>query len=154
MNANLTRLASLCGATLAVVSANAANVYVMSSGNPAHDDTVHASPAAAGHTSMIGLEYWEFDRTVPISTYDDVFLQANYNWTSGVMPLAGQQQLVAYVSAGGGLFTSEWVRWLALYYTKRRFPVNSYWELQRRHTAHVREGRRRSHHQLGSAQSV
>lgn len=92
--------------------ADAGSIYVMSSGNESHDTTVMASLAAAGHSSVIGVEYWEFDGTVPLTGYDAVFFQSNYNWTSGNMPEAGQQQLVDFVNAGGGMVTSEWTLWL------------------------------------------
>lgn len=108
----LLRFGALFGACFFTSLANAGNIYVMSSGNALHDDTVRASLAAAGHTSVIGLEFWEFDGSVPLIGYDAVFLQANYNWNWGSMPEAGQQQLVAYVNDGGGLVTSEWVLWL------------------------------------------
>jgi hypothetical protein len=39
-----------------------------------------------------------------------VYLQNNFNWASGVlMSDTGQQQLAAWVNAGGRLVTSEWV---------------------------------------------
>ncbi len=110
---NYLALGPLLGLLALAPFADAANVYVFSSGNPTHDDVVRASLAGAGHTSVIGVEFWEFDGTVPLTGYDAVFFQANYNWFSGSMPEAGEAQLVRYVSDGGGLVTSEWVLWLS-----------------------------------------
>jgi hypothetical protein len=46
---------------------------------------------------------------VSLTGFDTVYLQANYDWSSGPMPAAGAQQLVAWVNGGGRLVTSEWV---------------------------------------------
>lgn len=89
------------------------HIYVTASGNPALDSTVQATLAAAGHTSVTGVPFYQFDGTVSLSGFNAVYLQQNYNQNVAQMPLAGQQQLLAYVNAGGGLMVSEW----ALYYT-------------------------------------
>lgn len=112
MEVNFKKTILFLAAYALAACASAGNIYVMSSGNVSHDDSVRASLASAGHTSVIGVEFTQFDGTVPLTGYDAVFLQANYNWATGVMPLAGEQQLVAYVNGGGGLVTSEWVLWL------------------------------------------
>jgi hypothetical protein len=102
---------ALCALGLAPLS-NAASIYVMSSGNDVHDTTIVSAITALGNSAIIGVEFWEFDGTVPLTGYDAVVLQSNYNWTAGDMPVAGQDQLVAYVNGGGGLMTSEWTLWL------------------------------------------
>ncbi|MGE0000747.1 MAG: hypothetical protein AB7F50_03145 [Fimbriimonadaceae bacterium] len=107
-----TRITTLFAASLLTGAAHAGNIYVMTSGNPAHDSSVVAALAALGHTPVVGVAFHEFDGTVPLTGYDAVFMQANYNWTAHEMPNLGQQQLVGYVQNGGGLVTSEWVLWL------------------------------------------
>jgi hypothetical protein len=110
---SLRSIAVLPAALLLAGSALAARVYVMSSGFVDHDNTVVASLTAAGHVPVVGVEYWQFDGSVSLAGYDAVFLQANYNWTSGDMPIQGQNQLLSYISAGGGMVTSEWTLWKA-----------------------------------------
>ncbi|MCW5938328.1 MAG: hypothetical protein KF884_07745 [Fimbriimonadaceae bacterium] len=108
---NLRSLFVVPAALLLAASSLAARVYVMSSGNPDHDNTVVSSLTAAGHVPVVGVEYWQFDGSVSLAGYDAVFLQANYNWGVGDMPTAGQNQLLNYINAGGGMVTSEWTLW-------------------------------------------
>lgn len=101
-------------AALALVgaSAQAARVYVLSSSYNVQDSAVLSSLAAAGHTATIGVPFNLFDGTVNLSGYDAVLMQANYNWTAGDMPVAGQSQIISYVQNGGGVVTAEWYIWL------------------------------------------
>ncbi len=89
--------------------AGAENVYLMSSLHGPTDTAAMAALTSRGHTVTLGLDYANFSGSVSLAGFDTVYLQANSNWTSGVMPLAGQQQLVDWVNAGGRLVVSEWV---------------------------------------------
>ena len=95
-------------------AAGAVNVYVLSSTDPIVDSAVSDALTARGHTVTIGVPYDAFDGTVNLSGFQTVYLQCNVNWSTGtLMPVAGQQQLINWVNAGGRLVTSEWV----VYYT-------------------------------------
>jgi hypothetical protein len=94
--------------------AGAANIYMLSAGIPVQDQTIAAALTAQGHTVTIGADYTSFNGTVNLTGFDTVYIQCNANWTnSNPMPVAGQQQLIAWVNSGGRLVTSEWV----IYYT-------------------------------------
>jgi hypothetical protein len=72
-------------------------------------------PLACGEPVTVdtGPPFTQFDGTVDLSGYDAVLLLVNVNWQSGDMPASGQQALVNFVSAGGGLVTGEWTVWLS-----------------------------------------
>jgi hypothetical protein len=110
MNRRLLFAAALAGAC---GSAQGAHVYVMSSGQTTLDNAVSGALTSLGHTVTIGVAFTGFDGTQSLAGYDTVYFQANYNWQSGDMPLAGQQALVNWVNGGGRLVTSEWVVWKA-----------------------------------------
>jgi len=59
----------------------------------------------------VGVDFTGFDGVQSLAGVDAVFMQANYNYANPDMPIAGQNQLVSFVSQGGGLVTSEWVLW-------------------------------------------
>jgi len=96
---------------LAVSSAQAANVYVFSTGNAAIDSAYSAALAARGHAATIGVQWNAFDGSVNLAGFNAVFMNMSANWSSssGQVSLAGQQQLVNFVNAGGGLITTEWI---------------------------------------------
>jgi hypothetical protein len=94
-------------------AAGAANIYLLSSGDTVTDDAAVAALTSRGHTVTVGVQYNAFDGTINLAGFQTVYLQCNFNWTGGVMPVAGQQQLVDWVNAGGRLVTSEW----ATYYS-------------------------------------
>jgi hypothetical protein len=99
---------------LAAGCASAANVYIISSGDPATDSAAAAALTSRGHTVTIGVTEDVFDGTVSLGGFDTVYLQNNFNWAAApVLPAAGAQQLIAFVNGGGRLVTSEWV----VYYT-------------------------------------
>jgi hypothetical protein len=85
------------------------HVYMMSSGDAATDNAAMLALTSRGHTVTLGVTYYAFDGSVPLAGVDTVYLQANFDWASGPMPAAGQQQLVTWVNGGGRLVTSEWV---------------------------------------------
>ncbi len=89
--------------------AHAVNVYMFSSGSPIIDDAASLALTQRGHTVTIGVVYTAFDGTIPLVGFDTVYLQANFNWTTGLMPINGQAQLVSWTRNGGRLVTSEWV---------------------------------------------
>jgi hypothetical protein len=105
--------AAVSAAAFLAASAGAANIYVLSSGDAATDSAVMTALTSRGHTATLGVTYDHFDGTQSLSGFQTVYLQANFNWTSGLMPAAGQQQLINYVTGGGRLVTCEWVT----YYT-------------------------------------
>jgi hypothetical protein len=96
---------------LAVSSAQAANVYVFSTGNTAVDSAYSAALAARGHAVTIGVQWNAFDGSVNLAGFNAVFMNMSANWSNsaGQVSLAGQQQLVNFVNAGGGLITTEWI---------------------------------------------
>lgn len=96
---------------LAVSGAQAANVYVFSTGNAAIDSAYSAALAARGHAATIGVQWNAFDGSVNLAGFNAVFMNHSANWGSsaGQVSPAGQQQLVNFVNAGGGLITTEWI---------------------------------------------
>jgi hypothetical protein len=94
---------------LAASGAHAANIYMVSSTDPTTDTAVMDSLVARGHTVTIGVDFTQFDGSVNLAGFQTVYLQNNFNWTAGTMPLAGQEQLISWVNAGGRLVTGEWV---------------------------------------------
>jgi len=91
--------------------ASAANVYVFSTGVPAVDAAYVSSLTSHGHTVTIGASWELFDGTASLAGIDVVLMNHGGNWTSSTdsVPLAGQQQLVDFVGAGGGVITTEWI---------------------------------------------
>lgn len=108
---NVKAIAVLTGLLVLAAPALAANVYVMSSGDAATDAAAMADMARFAHNATLGVNYTQFDGTQNLTGYDCVYLQANYNWGWGDMPLPGQEALASYVNGGGGLVTCEWVMW-------------------------------------------
>ncbi len=94
-------------------SASASNVLVLSSGNSALDALVKSTLESRGHTASIGPQYTAFTSAQSLAEYDVVYFQANVNYLAGDMPNSGQTALKAWISAGGGLVTSEWVNYIA-----------------------------------------
>lgn len=95
-----------------LLPADAARVYVMSSGDSDLDNQVATILTGHGHTVTIGVPYHQFNGTQDLSGIDVVYLQANWNWTSGDMPLAGQTALLQWLTdPNHGLVTGEWVVW-------------------------------------------
>jgi hypothetical protein len=109
MHSRVNRIATLTAAALSFASTHAANIYALSSGSPTIDAAVVSTLTSRGHTVTIGVQYPAFDGTASLIGFDTVYLQANFNWTAGAMPVAGQQQIVDWVTSGGRLVTSEWV---------------------------------------------
>jgi hypothetical protein len=104
-------LALLAVGVVGVVSPAAlgVHVYMMSSGDAATDNAAMVALTSRGHTVTLGVTYYTFDGSVSLTGVDTVYMQANFDWASGPMPAAGQQQLVAWVDGGGRLVTCEWV---------------------------------------------
>jgi hypothetical protein len=101
------------GCAILAARAGAVNVYVLSSGDATLDSAVVSVLASQGHTATVGVTFPTFDGTQNLSGFQTVYFQANVNWGSGDMPVAGQQALVTWVNGGGRLVTCEWVTWLA-----------------------------------------
>ncbi len=113
MNHARTSLLVLLLSGMLVTAAPAANILVLSSGDAALDDLVRTTLQTRGHTVTIGPAFTLFDGSLNLTGYNAIYLQANYNWNTGDMPVAGQTALLGFVSSGGGLLTCEWVGWLA-----------------------------------------
>jgi hypothetical protein len=96
------------------VSSSGATVYIISSGDVGTDSAAAGLLSGAGYQVQVGVQFSVFDGTVDLTGVSAVYLQNNFNWSSGgIMPAAGAQQLIGWVNGGGRLVTSEWV----VYYT-------------------------------------
>lgn len=94
-----------------LVGYGADHVYVMSSEDAVLDGAVLDNFVAHGQAATLGVPFSLFDGSQDLSAYDAVYFQANANWSTVDMPLAGQTHLTNYVRCGGGLVTTEWVGW-------------------------------------------
>lgn len=95
---------------LTPVFAWAQSVLLLSTGDSSLDSQTKAVVEAGGFTVTVGSPYTSFTGA-ELSGINVVLLLPNYNWAAGDMPLAGQTALANFVSAGGGLITSEWTNW-------------------------------------------
>jgi hypothetical protein len=95
-------------------TAPAAEVLILSSGDPALDEAVLGAVEQGGHEGQIGPQFFELTGEFDLAPYDVVYLQCNFNWSGGDMPADGQESLLAFVDAGGGLVTGEWTVWKAV----------------------------------------
>jgi hypothetical protein len=107
----LTACALALAALWACAPAAAAVVLATSTGDATLDQKVQATLQAYGHTVDTGPHFTQFDGTVDLSGYDAVLLLVNENYATGDMPASGQQALLNFVTAGGGLVTGEWLVW-------------------------------------------
>lgn len=98
-----------CLAAAAAGAARAAEVLVMASGSAALDQALVAALEGEGHEVTVGQQWFEFDGSDLAGAPHAVLLMNSVNWmVAGGMPVEGQRALLAYVSAGGGLATTEW----------------------------------------------
>jgi hypothetical protein len=102
----------VCGSCVTTSAASAANIYVLSSGDPTIDGAVVSTLTSFGHIVTIGDPFNLFVGTENLSGFQTVYMQANANWPSTAMPDTGQQALTAFVNGGGRLVTCEWTEWL------------------------------------------
>lgn len=95
----------------ASTAAAGGNVYVFGTGNAAIDSAYASALTARGHTVTTGAPWSGFDGTISLVGFDAVVMNhgANWNGSAQEVPAAGQQQLVDFVNAGGGLVTTEWI---------------------------------------------
>ena len=105
--------AALAAAACAAAAHAQSRVLILSSGVPALDETVRDTLNAEGLVATVGPQFTAFTSGVSLASTDVVYFQANFNWSSGDMPLDGQQSLLDFVTAGGGLVTCEWAAFLA-----------------------------------------
>jgi hypothetical protein len=110
--------AAVLGLTAA---APAVNVLVISADNPTLDSAVVAALEAGGHTVTLGPDFSNFTEQTSLDGIDVVYLQSNSNFSNPDMSQAGQQALLDFVDAGGGLVTCEWAEWKA--YSQGQFQV-------------------------------
>jgi hypothetical protein len=97
-----------------------ADVLVLSSLDPTTDTAIVEKLESLGHTVVVGPMAQDMDGSMDLSPYDAIVMQMSYNWGYGDMPDAAQAQLLAWVDAGGGLVTGEWLSynvWLDYYQT-------------------------------------
>jgi hypothetical protein len=87
------------------------DVLVLASGNGNFDPQLIAALEGAGHVVTLGPPFHELDADDVIGGCDVVYLQANYNWAFGDMPVEGQQKLLDFLALGGGVVTCEWLMW-------------------------------------------
>jgi Trehalose utilisation len=100
----LTALVS-CSSSLSYADA----VLLIGSGDSSNNATIASVLAAQGDTVTIAPTFNNFTGG-NLSAYKDVLLVPNGNsFLMGDMPVSGQQALVNYVNAGGGLITSEYL---------------------------------------------
>lgn len=92
------------------LSLAAQTVLLLSTGNPTLDTQTKDVIEAGGATVVIGKAYTSFT-SADLTGVDVVLLFPNNNWGSGDMTVSAQSALVDFVSAGGGLITSEWTNW-------------------------------------------
>jgi hypothetical protein len=114
-------LSAIAPLALTAASALAANVYVFGTGNTAVNQAYVNALTAGGHTVTIGVQGNQFNGTVDLSGIDVVITTYGPNWggSGGIIPTIGQQQLVDWVTiGGGGLITTEWTL-----YASSSFPV-------------------------------
>lgn len=86
----------------------AANVYVLSSGDTNIDAGVQATLEDFGHTVLMGVKASEFHSGAALEGYEAVLFLYNRNYPNR-MPNDGQTELQTYVLNGGGLVTGEWL---------------------------------------------
>ncbi len=91
------------------VRANALDVYVLGTSNPDADEALSVAITSGGHTATTGSTWDQFDGSQSLDAYDVVVFAPSYNWNAPDMPPAGQQAIVDFVDAGGGLVTGEWL---------------------------------------------
>ena len=89
----------------------ASDVYVMHSGNDINMSLISNALTDAGHSVTPGLSWYEQDGSQSLSDYDAVVFLNSYTWRNASMPIAGQQEILNYVSGGGGMVTGEWFVW-------------------------------------------
>jgi hypothetical protein len=102
-------LLACAGVLAAARAATAVDVLVLSSTDQAVDDAVVQALESRGHQATIGPAFSNFTDAVDLGAYDVVYFQANVNWPNPDMPESGQDSLLAFIDAGGGLVTGEWV---------------------------------------------
>lgn len=113
------KVAGLATLTIGIFSftsaADAAFVYLFSSGNATNDALLSTAITNAGHTPTTGVQWANFDGTQSLVGFDAVVFANNYNWDMATtMPEAGQQALLNFVNDGGGMLTTEWFVWNTL----------------------------------------
>jgi para-nitrobenzyl esterase len=109
-----TALTTLVLGALGPASASAHDVLVLSSGSTALDDQLRTILQNQGHVVTMGNKFTGFSGE-GLAGQDVVLLLPNLDGGTGDMPLAGQDALVNFISAGGGLVTSEWTIYMSVF---------------------------------------
>jgi hypothetical protein len=108
---------ALAGALwLVPTEVSAEKILLLGSGDTNNESTIASALDAQGDTVTVGPAFNNFTGAgVSSSTYNVVMLLPNGGFTSnnsflaGDMPVSGQQALLNFVNAGGGLVTSEYL---------------------------------------------
>src|SRR5262245_26304135 len=101
----------VCG-LMASPSASADAVLVLSSGSADLDAQLQAVLQSQGHVVTIGDDFRKFTGD-GLAGQNVVFLWPILDDGNSEMPLAGQNAIVNFVSAGGGLVASEWTSYMS-----------------------------------------
>lgn len=101
---------ALLSLSLIAAVASAQNIYIMSSGNATYDANTVTLLNANGMSATIGLDATTLTTSTNLSGFDAIYLNNNYNWTSGISA-AAEQAIVNFVANGKGLVTNEWTMW-------------------------------------------
>jgi para-nitrobenzyl esterase len=109
-----TALTTLVLGALGPASASAHDVLVLSSGSTNLDTQLRTILQNQGHVVTFGDNFTRFSGE-GLAGQKVVLLLPNLDSGDGNMPLAGQNALVNFVSAGGGLVTSEWTIWMSAF---------------------------------------
>ena len=104
MTTLFTALTALVFGALGPPSASAHDVLVLSSGSTALDDQLRTILQDQGHVVTLGKKFTGFSGE-GLAGQKVVLLLPNLDGGTGDMPLAGQNALVNFVSAGGGVVT-------------------------------------------------
>ncbi|MBM4109367.1 MAG: ThuA domain-containing protein [Phycisphaerae bacterium] len=107
--------------------AHAQNVYVFSTDNINGNvnDALQATLTAQGFNVTMGVRANLFDGSISLAGYDAVFMTCSLFSPFAVPNVAGQQQLVDFVNAGGGLVTSEILNYMHYHFSSVHalFPI-------------------------------
>ncbi|BCW96534.1 MAG: hypothetical protein WHS44_02605 [Fimbriimonadales bacterium] len=94
---------------ISMLSGAAQRVYLFRTGDAVRDAALYDALRAHGLQVTLGALYREFDGAHSLNAYQVAVLIGAGNTDD--MPLTGQDALLAWVGAGGGLVTLEWTLW-------------------------------------------
>jgi hypothetical protein len=86
----------------------ALSVYISSNGDAADNTALQNLLTSAGYSWTMGVAPASLSGTTNFGSADVILLNMGGSATPQLIPTAGQNNLVAFVNAGGGLVTGEW----------------------------------------------